>query len=301
MKTKEKVKKPFYKTWWVWILAVIIIIAIASGGDEEGNKVADKESDTEVANNIPDEKKETAVDKSAYTAENVYTWFLESGLISGDKKEDDTAEYKGSEGVVSVIDAGEVSITEFETEEQAEKYDSSDIVVVHKNIYVLLVQAQSQRDSFSKVLEAGKPLSDLETSYASEEQKQVAELMKNGSGFLPLIEAYYNLPKDQKSVTWDDFMAKNIVTWSGTIADLEAIGDSIVVYGGNNYNGEDWSTISTEKKDMMPFTFIVELKDESMKQGLKQGDKVKLQASLDSRGDKEMQYNWKLYEGEVIK
>ncbi|WP_427137600.1 hypothetical protein [Psychrobacillus psychrodurans] len=69
------------------------------------------------------------------------------------------------------------------------------------------------------------------------------------------------MSKDQKSVTWDDFIAKNIVTWSGTIADIESIGDSIVVYGGDNYNGEDWSTISTEKKDMMPFTFIVELKD----------------------------------------
>ena len=115
MKSKVKVKKPFYKKWWVWVLAIIIIIAIASGGDEEGNEVVDKETDTELANNTTDEKKETTVDKSAYTAENVYTWLLESGLISGDRKEDDTEEYKGSEGVVSVIEAGEVSITEFET------------------------------------------------------------------------------------------------------------------------------------------------------------------------------------------
>ncbi|UOK62229.1 hypothetical protein MT997_28585 [Paenibacillus sp. OVF10] len=73
------------------------------------------------------------------------------------------------------------------------------------------------------------------------------------------------------------------------------------MYGGEDYNGEDWTTISTEKQDMMPYTFIVELRNESMKNGLKKGDKVNLKASLDSRGDKELKYNWKLYEGEVVK
>ena len=60
-------------------------------------------------------------------------------------------------------------------------------------------------------------------------------------------------------------------------------------------------TISKDKKEMMPYTFIVELKDGGQKNDLKQGDKVTLKASLDSRGDKELQYNWKLYEGEVVK
>jgi hypothetical protein len=32
---KEKVKKPFYKKWWVWLLAVIIIGNIANGGGED--------------------------------------------------------------------------------------------------------------------------------------------------------------------------------------------------------------------------------------------------------------------------
>lgn len=29
-----KVKKPFYKKWWVWLLAIIVVIAITSGGDD---------------------------------------------------------------------------------------------------------------------------------------------------------------------------------------------------------------------------------------------------------------------------
>ena len=32
---KEKVKKPFYKKWWVWLLAVIVVIGIAVGGEED--------------------------------------------------------------------------------------------------------------------------------------------------------------------------------------------------------------------------------------------------------------------------
>ncbi|MFB3164701.1 hypothetical protein ABLO26_25405 [Neobacillus sp. 179-J 1A1 HS] len=295
---KEKVKKPWYKKWWVWVIAVIVVIAISSGGDEEEKETVKEEPKKEQKAKKPAE--EPKEDTTAYTAENVYNWFLESGLISGDKKEDDTADFKGSEGIVKVIDAGEVSISEFEKPEQAAKYATSDITIAHKNIYILLVKGQSQRDSFIKVLEAGKPLTDLTASYVSEEQKKVAELMASGSDFLPVVETYYALPSDQKTVTWRDFMEKRIVTWSGTIADLEAIGDSIVVYGGENYTGESWTTISTEKKEMLPYTFIVELKDKSIKNGLKHGDKVTLKASLDSRGDKEMQFNWKLYEGEVI-
>ena len=195
----------------------------------------------------------------------------------------------------------EADIMEFEKDENAVKYHNPALnSYAVKNIYVLIKKGQDNAENFVKVLESGKPLT-VETSYASDEQKKVAELMEGGSDFLPVVESYFALPKDQKSSTWDSFMAKKIVTWTGTIADLEAIGDSIVVFGGESYNGEDWTTISTDKKDMMPYTFIVELKDEAMKNGLKKGDKVKLKASLDSRGDKELQYNWKLYEGEVVK
>ncbi|WP_240689490.1 DUF4352 domain-containing protein [Ammoniphilus sp. YIM 78166] len=36
---KVKVKKPFYKKWWVWVIA-IIVIANLGGGDEETNQTA---------------------------------------------------------------------------------------------------------------------------------------------------------------------------------------------------------------------------------------------------------------------
>ena len=32
---EKKVKKPIWKKWWVWILAIIIVGAITSGGESD--------------------------------------------------------------------------------------------------------------------------------------------------------------------------------------------------------------------------------------------------------------------------
>jgi hypothetical protein len=56
----EKVKKPFYKKWWVWLLAVIIIGSLASGGGEDEatpKKLESKAKATEAAS-TPEKKKE---------------------------------------------------------------------------------------------------------------------------------------------------------------------------------------------------------------------------------------------------
>ena len=35
---KEKAKKPFYKKWWVWLLAILIIGGLTSQRDEDNQK-----------------------------------------------------------------------------------------------------------------------------------------------------------------------------------------------------------------------------------------------------------------------
>lgn len=35
---KEKVKKPFYKKWWIWAIAVVVIFAFAQGGGDADSK-----------------------------------------------------------------------------------------------------------------------------------------------------------------------------------------------------------------------------------------------------------------------
>lgn len=58
---KIKVKKPFYKKWWVWVLAIIVIANIASGGEEE-TSTTDTASDTKATKTTakPEEKKAEA-------------------------------------------------------------------------------------------------------------------------------------------------------------------------------------------------------------------------------------------------
>lgn len=283
--------KKVLSTKWLFLpLAVGMVFAVSACGSEEKNPTDIKTEEV---------KEEEIVKEGGYTADNAYIWLKESGLVVSEA-EDVTSDYEGSEGLVKALKTDEANIIEFEKNENAAKYHDPDLnSYAVKNIYILIKRGRENADNFLKVLESGKALT-VQTSYASDEQKKVAELVGNGTDFLPVVEAYFALPKDLKSSTWDSFMIKKIVTWSGTIVDLDSIGDSIVVYGGENYNGEDWTNISTEKIDMMPYTFIVELTDETMKNGLENGDKVKVKASLDSRGDKELKYNWKLYEGEVV-
>lgn len=46
MEEKVKVKKPFYKKWWVWLIAVVVVIGIATGGDGEEAKETAAQTDT---------------------------------------------------------------------------------------------------------------------------------------------------------------------------------------------------------------------------------------------------------------
>jgi Beta-lactamase inhibitor (BLIP) len=64
---KEKVKKPFYKKWWVWVIAIIIIFAATGGGEDDakptssdkGNKTEAKETSGTPAKDEPKESKNT--------------------------------------------------------------------------------------------------------------------------------------------------------------------------------------------------------------------------------------------------
>lgn len=67
MAKKEKVKKPFYKKVWVWVLAVIIIGAAASGGGESEEATGadnNEETNSQETTAAETENKETT-DKAA--------------------------------------------------------------------------------------------------------------------------------------------------------------------------------------------------------------------------------------------
>lgn len=57
---KEKAKKPFYKKWWVWLLAIIVVIAISGMGNEGED---DKKVDSIETSGESDTKKEKKKDE----------------------------------------------------------------------------------------------------------------------------------------------------------------------------------------------------------------------------------------------
>lgn len=273
------------------------LLLVGCSDSEESQTQKTETTEAEVAETEVVEEPETP----QYTADDAFQWLKDSGLVSGEP-EDVSTEFKGSEGLVKAIRTDEADIIEFEKDSDAARYHNPDLNSYGvKNIYILIKKGQDNAENFISVLENGAASDNLETSYASDTQQAFVESTKDGADFVAYVDGYYNLPSEERSSTFDSYIIDNEVTWSGTIADLEAISDSIVVYGKEDYNGEDWLTISTEKMDMMPYTFIVELKDQSVKADLKNGDPIAIKGVVGSRGDKEMQYNWKLYEGEVVK
>ncbi|WP_025783329.1 DUF4352 domain-containing protein [Sporosarcina sp. D27] len=64
--SNAKAKKPFYKKWWVWILAIIVVIAVSTSGDDEAkisdtNPVKEQPAKAETPEKAKPEKKEEKV------------------------------------------------------------------------------------------------------------------------------------------------------------------------------------------------------------------------------------------------
>lgn len=61
---KEKVRKPFYKKWWVWLLALVIIGAALGGGSEDAKDIVGNDTDaTPIVSAPKDELKEDPVEE----------------------------------------------------------------------------------------------------------------------------------------------------------------------------------------------------------------------------------------------
>ena len=62
---KEKVKKPFYKKWWVWLLAIIIIGNLVNGGGEEETASTDTKNEATETSTEPAKTEEPAKKEEA--------------------------------------------------------------------------------------------------------------------------------------------------------------------------------------------------------------------------------------------
>lgn len=58
MSNEVKIKKPFYKKWWVWVLAVILIGAVANPSEEGSNESTKQPASERPAPQVDDKPKE---------------------------------------------------------------------------------------------------------------------------------------------------------------------------------------------------------------------------------------------------
>lgn len=260
----------------VAILSAVLVSAC-------GNDDAAKTEKTEVKAKAP----------ASMTANSAYELLKKSNLVSGDP-EDVTSKFEGSEGLVKAIRTPEADIIEYKKESQAKSHENPDLNAYSvKNIYVLLKANQDKSKDYINVLENKKAMTSSSTK-----ENDFAKYAK--SDFDEYASAFYKIPSEERSIVFDTYVKNKTVSWSGIVADLDAINDSIVLVSSKDYKKQDWSTISTEKKELMPYTIIAELKDKSSKSKISLGDSIKVRGVVGARGDEKSQFNWKLYESEIL-
>lgn len=120
--------------------------------------------------------------------------------------------------------------------------------------------------------------------------------LDNLNSFPTFIESYKNLNKEERTPLWDEYIAGTEVTWTGEV--FEIAGDSLYVYGSDDYNGESWMDLSGEGNKAYK-VFIADFDDPTVYEDVSLGDTVTITGSLDSRGDYDLNYNWKLYNSEL--
>lgn len=110
------------------------------------------------------------------------------------------------------------------------------------------------------------------------------------------VEEYKKLGSN-KTTVWDNQLYGKKVTWTGSIV---RVGTSqLFVYGKDDYKGEDWSTLGDNKQ--LFYAFTAKYSDKNQFKSLSTGDKVTVNGVLKSRGDLDLNFNWKLYDVELVK
>jgi len=126
----------------------------------------------------------------------------------------------------------------------------------------------------------------------TDQQKTTIDSLSN---FETFINNYKNLG-DLKTPTWDNYLYKKKVTWSGTVMEIGT--KQIYVWGVDNYNGQTWDDVSESGTHDAYNVFVAKF-DNGVPTKIKAGDRITVSGSLESRGDYDMNYEWKIYNAEL--
>ena len=158
-----------------------------------------------------------------------------------------------------------------------------------------LAKKEADEQKVSKSEDTKEVIDELEKVKEKEKEESV-ELGKNAvaalesNDFVKFTEEYKVLGKN-KTIVWDNQLYGKKVTWTGTV--VRAGSSQLFVYGLEDYKGETWDQLADAKK--LYYTFVAKYEDPNQFKNIKTGDKVTVEGSLDSRGDFDLNYNWKIY------
>lgn len=134
----------------------------------------------------------------------------------------------------------------------------------------------------------------------TEEKKEAYDISKlkndlKSGDFVSFLDDYDNIPKKDSSRTdaWDQLSGTNSLA-KGTLINSDS--DSIYLFIGD-YSGQTWDSVKNNKD--MYHVLIGKLKNPSEIDSLEIGKSYTIEGSLDSRGDKDLDYNWKMYKVKI--
>lgn len=208
----EKVKKPFYKKWWVWLIAVVVIAAFISNQledeevaaeepeqAEESNEPAEEDSDIEESNepDIEDETEEPAEKE-------------EEPKTLEDEVENILSDVMGDDGIVNldVLDVGGETIVET-TLMASENFSINQIKTrMTSDATDIIEQLFDIEDIDETVLHFDLPLTD---DGGNEEVTTVLTVMMDR--------------EHENSIDWDNFVYTNLPDEAKGFAEHPAIRD----------------------------------------------------------------------------
>jgi ABC-type transport system involved in multi-copper enzyme maturation permease subunit len=166
------------------------------------------------------------------------------------------------------------------------------LLIIGASIFTPSSENTSKNIETQQSIENLQQEKDKEKEARAEVGKETISALESND-FLSFVEEYKKLGSN-KTPVWDNYLYGKTVTWTGTV--VRAGTSQLFVYGGNDYQGESWDELGDQNK--LFYTFVAKYADGTADEfkKLKTGDTVTVQGTLESRGDYDLNYNWKIYD-----
>jgi hypothetical protein len=189
---------------------------------------------------------------------------------------------------------------EFLTMKKAFKFGCLGIVALFLIVVIALIidisndDEQTANESAKTTEEQVKKEPEENKEPENELSAQQQETIEALTDFPKFINAYKELGED-KTPTWDNYLSGQKVTWTGVV--METGSSQVWVWGAGDYNGQTWNDVSTAGNEAYN-VFVADFSDGAPAE-IKAGDQVTVEGVLESRGDYDLNYHWKLYESTI--